>query len=116
MSAFTLHAIQLFVAISVFFVWTLRYPFVVADFERFGFPDAFRLTVGAMKLTLAALLVVGLWFPSVTFWAAIGMAAFMVGAQWAHARVTNPIVKRLPSAVLLALSLFLALVQDAAAR
>jgi hypothetical protein len=116
MSASILHAAQLAVALSVFYVWTVRYPQVVADFERFGFPTTFRLTVGATKLGLAVALVIGLWLPGVVFWAAMGMAAFMVGAQWAHARVTNPLHKRLPSAVLLALSLFVALVQEAAAR
>jgi hypothetical protein len=39
---------------------------------------------------------------------ALGMAALMVGAQWAHFRVSNPSAKRVPSAVLLLLALFIA--------
>lgn len=96
------------VAASVFFVWTFRFDNIVSDFKHFGYSDTFRNAVGAVKLSCAALLVVGIWAPNVALGAALGMSALMLGAQWAHFRVGNPMVKRLPSAVLLLLSVFVA--------
>lgn len=99
---------QLAVAAAVLYVWTFRFPNIVRDFEQFRYPAAFRTAVGAAKVALATLLIVGVWLPSVAVIAALGMAAFMLGAQWAHAGVHNPLPKRLPSALLLLLSVFVA--------
>lgn len=97
-----------FVAASVFFVWTFRFEHIVSDFKHFGYSDTFRNAVGAVKLSSAALLVVGIWSPRLALGAALAMSALMLGAQWSHFRVGNPLVKRLPSALLLILSLFVA--------
>ena len=62
----------------------------------------FRNAVGVVKLVIATLLIVGFWSPAVIPGATLGMAALMVGAQWSHWRVANPMAKRVPSAILLA--------------
>lgn len=100
---------QLVVALAVVFVWTFRYPNVVRDFQHFGYSSSFRNAVGVFKVALATLLVIGIWVPSVTLVAAFAMATMMLGAQWAHASVRNPLPQRLPSALLLGLSTFVAI-------
>jgi len=93
--------VQLAVALSVFYVWIFRFDTITSDFERFGYPLVFRNAVGVVKLVIATLLIVGFWSPTVVPGATLGMAALMVGAQWSHWRVANPMAKRVPSAILL---------------
>ena len=93
---------QLAVAVSVFYVWIFRFDTITGDFERFGYPLVFRNAVGVVKLVIATLLIVGFWSPAVIPGATLGMAALMLGAQWSHWRVANPMAKRVPSAILLA--------------
>ena len=61
--------------------------------------------MGATKLALAALLLVGIVYAQVALPAAMGMAALMVGALWAHARVRDPLIKSVPALGMLVLSL-----------
>lgn len=99
---------QFVVAASIVYVWIFRFDNIVGEFQHFGYPPLFRNAVGVGKLSLATLLVVGVWVPVLVIPAALGMAALMVGAQWAHFRVSNPADKRVPSAALLLLSLVIA--------
>jgi len=101
-------AAQLIVAASVFYIWIFRFENIVREFEHFKYPPIFRNAVGVVKLVIATLMVVGIWMPVVVLGAALGMTALMLGAQWAHFRVGNPMAKRVPSALLLALCLFVA--------
>jgi hypothetical protein len=100
--------IQILIAVSVWMVWVLRFDNIVKEFEHFGYPTWFRSLVGALKISLAALLIAGIWFPPLVFYSAVSMAILMVGAQLTHLRVKNPMTKFIPSFVLLTLSLVVA--------
>ena len=99
---------QIIVSVSVYFVWIFRYHNVVAEFKQFGYSGVFRNFVGAAKMSISALLIIGLWYNDITQYAAIGMAFFMLSAQITHLRVKNPFKQRLPSLVFLLMSLFVA--------
>lgn len=99
---------QAIIACSIFLVWVLRFPNVVKEFHEYHLPDFVRTLVGATKVSLATLLVAGIWYPHLVLIPALMMAALMVGAQIAHMRVHHPWVKYVPSLVLLVLSLFIA--------
>ena len=101
-------AAQLVVAASVLFVWTMRTANVAREFREYRLPDRVRDTVGASKIALATLLVVGIWYPPPLLAAALAMAGFMGCAQIAHARVRHAWPRFVPSFVLLVLSLFVA--------
>ena len=102
---------QLVVAVSVYFVWIFRYHNVITEFKQFGFSDVFRNFVGAAKISISALLILGACcYTEVTVYAALGMAFFMLAAQISHIRVKNPFIQRLPSLVFLLMSLFIAAV------
>jgi hypothetical protein len=96
------------IAASIWIVWVFRFENIVREFHQFGYPDWFRNLIGATKLSLAALLVAGIWFPALVFLPAVVMATLMVGAQLTHFRVKNPIPKFIPSLALLALSIAVA--------
>jgi hypothetical protein len=81
----------------------------VKEFEEFGLSDLTRNFVGASKISIAALLIVGVWQSSYVFISSILMGLFMVAAQYFHFKVKNPFIKHLPSLVLLILCAFIAL-------
>lgn len=101
--------LQLTLGLSVAFVWTFRFGNVVKEFSLFGLSDLTRSLVGVSKMALATLIVAGIWYPDLVQFPAVLMGLFMVAAQYFHFSVKNPLVKHLPSLLLLALCVVLAL-------
>ncbi len=101
---------QLIIAISILIVWVFRFDNVVVEFKQYELSDLIRSMVGASKIALATLLVVGIFYKEVVFISALLMAFLMVCAQIAHIKVKNPLSKYIPSFLLLILSLFVAAV------
>lgn len=99
--------IQIAIAISVAYVWVFRYHNVVREFQEFGLSDLTRNAVGAAKIAVATLLVVGLWYPELVLFSAASMGLFMVAAQYFHFKRKNPFVKHLPSLILLVLCILI---------
>lgn len=97
---------QAIVALSVVYVWVVRLPNVEKEFREYGIPDLLRNTVGATKIALSTLLIVGIWYPSLVLIPAAMMAFLMLCAQGAHLKARHPWQKYVPSLVLLLLSLF----------
>lgn len=100
---------QLAIAASVGYVWIFRFDNIVKEFKQYELSDLTRTIVGASKIVLATLLVTGIWFPILVFIPALLMAFLMLCAQYFHFKVKNPWSKHLPSVLLLAASLFVAL-------
>jgi hypothetical protein len=101
---------QLVIAGSIVIVWVFRFDNIVKEFKQYGLSDLTRNMVGASKISLATLLVVGIFFKAVVLVSALLMAFLMVCAQIAHIKVQNPFIKYVPSFLLLLLSLFVAAV------
>ncbi|WP_280769560.1 DoxX family protein [Salipaludibacillus daqingensis] len=99
---------QIIIAISIIIVWVFRFDNIVKEFKQYELSDLTRNIVGAAKISLATLLVAGIWFPSLALYPALLMAFLMICAQAAHFKVKNPWTKHVPSLVLLGLSLFVA--------
>ena len=101
---------QLIIAIAILIVWVFRFDNIVVEFKQYNLSDLIRSMVGASKIALATLLVVGIFYKEVVFISALLMAFMMVCAQIAHVKVKNPLSKYIPSFLLLILSLFVAAV------
>jgi hypothetical protein len=101
-------SVIIIVAASVYYVWIFRYYNVVKEFNQFGLSDVTRNFVGAAKISLSALLIVGIWYPELIPIPSTFMGLFMIGAQYFHFKIKNPFVKHLPSLILLILCAFLA--------
>ena len=99
---------QIIVTVSVVYVCTFRFHNVLKEFEQFGLSDLTRNIVGATKISLATLLAAGIWHPSLVLIPSILMGLLMVGAQYFHFKISNPLIKHLPSLILLVLSSFIA--------
>lgn len=100
---------QIAVAGSVYFVWIFRYFNVVKEFQQFGLSDITRNFIGAAKISLSALLLVGIWYPELITITAGFMGLMMIAAQYFHFKIKNPFIKHLPSLLLLILCLFMIL-------
>jgi hypothetical protein len=111
--------IQVVIALGIANVWLLRSgkptgwrgggaQNMKEEFKVYGLPDGFVHVIGFLKLTLAALLIAGIWFPVVIQPAAIGMAVLMLGAVAMHVKVGDPPKKSLPAFTMLVLALFVA--------
>ena len=103
-------AAQVIVAVSVAYVWIFRYDVIIKEFKEFGLSDVMRAFVGASKVALATLLMAGIWFPPLVPIPAVLMGLFMLAAQYFHFKMSNPLIKRLPSFVFLLLCAFISLV------
>ncbi len=101
-------AAQVIVALSVLFVWIVRLPNVEQEFREYALSDVMRNFVGATKISAAALLLAGLWYPGLVFPASVVMAFFMICAQFFHYKARHPASKYAASLLLLLLSLFVA--------
>lgn len=103
---------QLIVAVSIVIVWVFRFDNIVKEFNQYGLSTLVRSAVGSAKISLATLLVAGIWFPALVLPSALAMAFLMVSAQYFHFKVSNPWQKRIPSLFLLILCLFIAAVSS----
>lgn len=111
-------AIQLIIAVSIFNVWIIRFgkptswrggsaKSMKEEFEAYGLPEWFMKLIGFLKLTLAALLIAGIFVPDLIKPAAIGMAILILGAIVMHIKVKDSLVKSFPAFSFLVLSLIL---------
>lgn len=107
-------ACQVIIALGIFNVWIVRRnrptPFrpegsagIEDEFRRYGFPGWTWKAVGLAKVSLAALLLIGIAVPAVAPIAAGAMALLMLAAIGAHVRVSDPVIKSLPAFAMLLL-------------
>jgi hypothetical protein len=101
---------QIIVATSVTYIWIFRYDVIIKEFKEFGLSNLARTFVGASKISLATLLIVGIWYPSLIPIPSILMGLFMLAAQYYHFKIKNPFIKHLPSFIFLILCSLIALV------
>lgn len=94
---------QIAVSLSVFIVWIFRFRNVEKEFKQFQINDVIRNSVGVAKTSLSAILLLGIWYQELAFYSALGLAFFMVSAQYFHWSIGNSWKKHLPSLILLIL-------------
>ena len=74
------------------------------EFDAYGLPIWMFYLVGALKLGVAAALLIGIWVPVVVLPAAVVLVTLMIGALILHAKLEDPTLKSLPAFVMLALA------------
>ena len=108
-------AVQLAIALGIFNVWIVRYGQATQwrggdaqnmqqEFKFYGLSDRFRFLIGITKVSLAVLLIVGVWIPVVAAAAGAVMAVLMLGAVAMHVRVSDPLQKSAPAFGMMLLS------------
>lgn len=79
------------------------------EFAEYGLSEQQMYAVGATKVGLAVALLVGVFVPKITRPAALGLAAFMLGAIGMHIKVGDPVNRSAPALTVLGLSSIAAL-------
>ena len=100
-------ACQIIVSVSVLYIWVFRYDNIILEFKHYGYSDLLRNAVGASKISISAIMIMGIWFNEVVVYASLSMAFFMFCAQLSHLKIKNPFYKLLPSLIFLLMSLYI---------
>jgi len=79
------------------------------EFSTYGLPTPVYYIVGFLKVSSALLLLAGLWYPSLTFPAALVIAVLMAGAVTMHMKVGDALMKALPASAMLIMSIIICL-------
>lgn len=112
--------IQIIVALGIFNVWLVRYgketnwrggsaKNMKEEFAAYGLPAWFMVVIGTLKVSLATLLIIGLWIPALTGPSAAALAVLMLGAVSMHVKVKDPVQKALPAVTIFLLAAIVAL-------
>lgn len=81
------------------------------EFAAYGLPGFAFYLVGALKIGAACILIAGVWSALPVREAAGVVAALMIGAIAVHLKVGDPLVKSLPAALMLAMSVTIAVLR-----
>ena len=106
--------LNLVIAFSIFNVWIIRYnqetkwrgkdsKSLKEEFQVYGLPIWFMYIIGLLKLSLSILLIIGMWFPKISFYASLTMIVLMIGALLMHLKVNDPLKKSLPAFTIIVL-------------
>ncbi|GMN07696.1 hypothetical protein MTsPCn5_30850 [Croceitalea sp. MTPC5] len=117
---FLVVGIKIFIFISIINVWFIRFnkPTVWRggkassmreEFKTYNLSETVMYVIGGLKVLSASVLLISIWFRSLTIYAAVLMAVLMAGAIGMHLRVHDPLKKSFPAFSFLVLSLVLIL-------
>ena len=107
--------LQLIVGLGLLNVWLVRRRSATAyrgstaqtlqaEFAAYGLPGFAFYLVGALKIGAAVVLIAGVWMALPVRAAAGLVAVLMLGAVAMHLKVSDPLRKAVPAALMLALS------------
>ena len=80
---------------------------LLEEFEVYGLEDYF-LIIGIIKVSLAVLLLLSLYFKKLSFFASSGIEVMMLVAVYMHINVGDELIKSMPASVMLASCLIIA--------
>lgn len=112
--------LKLIVGLSILNVWLIRSklqtPYrggdastIVEEFQAYGLPVWFMWIIGTLKVLLAIMLLVSVFYEQLGVVAAYAIAVLMLGAVSMHVKIGDPLKKSLPAFTFLVLSLAIAL-------
>jgi len=114
---YLLAIVQVILALGLLNVWLLRFSQRTAyrgkdahnmkeEFRAYGLPSGSVYFIGALKLLSAFGLLAAFWIPALRFPSCVLLSALMIGAIAMHLKVRDPLIRSLPAACMLAMSIF----------
>lgn len=111
--------LQVIVGLSILNVWLVQNQkdtrwrggdasTLVEEFHEYGLPTWSVYVIGFFKVTLAILLIIGIWVPALIVPSALGLAFLLAGSITMHLKISDPLIKSFPAALFMAMSLFIA--------
>lgn len=112
-------ALKVIVGLSILNVWLVQYnkatrwrggdaTTIFEEFEAYGLPSWSVYVVGTLKVILALLLIVSIWYAELQFAAAVGLAILLSGSVVMHFKIGDPLFKSFPAALFLVMCLVIA--------
>ena len=109
-----LNILQVAIALTILNVWLVRRekatPWrggnarnMAEEFRVYGLARWVMIAVGIAKVSLAAMLLLGVWFPALTRPAALGLMILMLAAIAMHVKAGDPAEKAMPAATIFGL-------------
>jgi len=80
---------------------------LIEEFQVYGLEDYF-LIIGIVKVSLAIMLLLSLYFKKLSFFASSGIGIMMLVAVYMHLNVGDELMKSMPASVMLASCLIIA--------
>ena len=80
---------------------------LLEEFQVYGLDDYF-LIIGIVKVSLAIMLLLSLYFKTLSFFASSGIAVMMLVAVYMHINVGDELIKSMPASVMLTSCLVIA--------
>lgn len=110
--------LQLIIGLGLLNVWLIRARTPTSyrggdartlkeEFRAYGLPDALFYLVGALKVSAAAVMLLGLFLPLPVALAAGTVGLIMIGSIAMHVKVKDPARKSVPAVIMLILCLTL---------
>ena len=109
-----INLVNIIIALGIFNVWIIRFNKktdfrggdalnLKEEFKVYGLPTWFMYLIGVLKLSFALILILGIWFKSISIYAIYGMTTLMIGAILMHLKVNDPFKKYVPALSILIL-------------
>lgn len=110
-----LQFLQVIIALGLLNVWLIRARWATPyrggnattmeeEFRVYGLSRPVMLAVGALKVSMAILLLAGLWYPLLARIAATVIVLLMVGAVLMHLKVGDSLRKTMPATAVLVMA------------
>jgi len=78
---------------------------MIQEFEEYGFNENIVYIVGFLKVSAALVLLLGIYYNKLIFPATLTISLFMISAVIMHFKVSDELIKFMPSSILLFSSL-----------
>ena len=114
-------AFQIIVGLSIINVWLIQNrtatrwrggsaTTILEEFEEYGLSKRICYIVGFFKVSLAVLLIIAIWLPTLKQPAALGLTVLLTGSIAMHIKIKDPLLKSFPASLFLILSLLIAFI------
>lgn len=115
MQMYIVYAFQIIIAMVLVNVWLVRFHKptkyrgggavnMADEFAAYGLPKWFMYLVGAGKIFIAALMIIGFWVPMVVYPASALLVLLMIGAVAMHVKIRDPFIRAVPALIMLAMA------------
>lgn len=112
---YVVYTFQIIIAVVLVNVWLVRFHKptkyrgggagnMADEFAAYGLPKWFMYLVGAGKIFIAALMIIGFWVPMVVYPASALLALLMIGAVAMHIKVRDPFIRAVPALLMLVMA------------
>jgi len=100
-----IEALKIIAAVSVFYVWVVRYDNIKKEFKDYKLPSSFRDFIGIIKISFTVML--QFENNNLVIVGSLGIVVLMFGAVATHVRMKNSARDMLPAITMLSIGLII---------